>query len=78
MVGVSRTSSKLAPESLYEYALRVLGRRPHTSAELRAKLARRSAEERAVAAVISRLRDNGYVMTSSWRSPIPKSAVTMP
>lgn len=61
MVGVSRTSNKLAPESLYEYALRALGRRPHTSAELRAKLARRSTEEGAVEAVISRLRDNGYV-----------------
>lgn len=61
MVGVSRTSSELTPENLYEYALRALGRRPHTSAELRAKLARRSAEEGAVEAVISRLRDNGYV-----------------
>lgn len=61
MAGVSRTSNKLAPEDLYEYALRALGRRPHTSAELRAKLARRSAEEGAVEAVISRLRDNGYV-----------------
>ena len=61
MVGVSRTSNKLAPEDLYEYALRALGRRPHTSAELRAKLARRSTEEGAVEAVISRLRDNGYV-----------------
>ena len=61
MVGVSRRSSKLASESLYEYALRALGRRPHTSAELRAKLARRSADEGVVEAVISRLRDNGYV-----------------
>lgn len=61
MVGVSRASSELAPDNLYEYALRALGRRPHTSAELRAKLARRSTEEDVVEAVISRLRDNGYV-----------------
>ena len=51
----------MAPDNLYEYALRALGRRPHTSAELRAKLARRSTEEDVVEAVISRLRDNGYV-----------------
>lgn len=61
MVDTSRRVSKLAPDTLYEYALRALGRRPHTSAELRAKLARRSAEESAVEDVIARLRDNGYV-----------------
>lgn len=61
MVGASRSASKLAPDNLYELALRALGRRPHTSAELRAKLARRSADEGAVEAVISRLRENGYL-----------------
>ena len=61
MVAMPRSARKLAPDSLYEYALRALGRRPHTSAELRTKLARRSVEEGAVDDVIARLRDNGYV-----------------
>lgn len=61
LVGTSQSVSKLTQDKLYEYALRALGRRPHTSAELRAKLARRSAEEADVEDVIARLRDNGYV-----------------
>ena len=61
MAGRSHAASKLGAERLYEYALRSLGKRPHTSTELRAKLARRSGPEVDVEGVLDRLRDNGYL-----------------
>lgn len=56
-----RAVSKLSAHALYEYALRALGRRSHTLAELEAKLTRRSSSEREVSGVLSRLRDQGYL-----------------
>lgn len=53
--------TKLSIESLYDYALRALGRRSITLAELRAKLVRRCASEDDVDEVVSRLRSYGYL-----------------
>lgn len=52
---------KLAPEALYEYAVRALGRRAHTEAELERKLQARAAREESVAEVLGRLRERGWL-----------------
>ena len=52
---------KLTADPLYAYALRALGRRSHTRAELEAKLARRCADERDVSTVLERLAEHGYL-----------------
>ncbi len=51
----------MAAEALYEYALRALSRRSHTSAELEAKLSRRCAHDEDVAGVMERLCGHGYL-----------------
>jgi regulatory protein len=48
-------------EGLWAYALRALAGRAHSSGELREKLRRRAALASDVDAVISRLKDNGYL-----------------
>ncbi len=48
-------------DKLYQYALRALGRRPHTAAELRAKLQRRCVDGSDVEEVLDRLRAQSYV-----------------
>ena len=57
----TRVSRKLSAEPLYEYALRSLGRRSHTKAELETKLASRCADRRDVPAVLQRLVAHGYL-----------------
>ena len=61
MARVAGNVGKLAAEALYQYALRALARRPHTVAELQAKLGRRCADEADVRGVIDKLRGHGYV-----------------
>lgn len=51
----------LGAEALWEYALKVLGGRAHSSGELRMKLLRRAEREEDVDAVIARLKDAGYL-----------------
>ncbi len=61
MARVRVPPGKIAGEALYEYALRALGRRAHTLAELEAKLRRRSVAEEDVEFVVGRLREHGYL-----------------
>lgn len=61
MEPISRVPRKLSAEPLYEFALRALGRRSHTKAELETKLASRCADERDVPAVLERLVAHGYL-----------------
>lgn len=61
MEPVTRVPRKLSAEPLYDYALRALGRRSHTKAELETKLAGRCADERDVPAVLDRLVARGYL-----------------
>lgn len=55
--------SNPAPDanSLYEVAIRALGRRARSSGEIRALLARRKAARADIEAVIHRLKQNGYL-----------------
>jgi regulatory protein len=50
---------KLDPESLWNYALRALGRRAHSSQELKDKLARRAKSRDDVAATLRKLHEYG-------------------
>ena len=61
MARASGAARKLAAEALYEYALRALSRRPHTSAELETKLLRRCIHRRDVVGVMERLCGYGYL-----------------
>ncbi len=61
MARAPKAGSRLAGEALYEYALRALARRSHTSDELQAKLHRRCASEEDVEGILSRLRSHGYL-----------------
>lgn len=61
MEPITRVPRKLSAEPLYDYALRALGRRSHTKAELETKLASRCADERDVPAVLERLVAHGYL-----------------
>jgi regulatory protein len=65
---------RLAREALYEYALRALGGRAHSIAELRQKLLRRAEREEDIGEVLSRLKQHGYLddrrfagSYASWR-----------
>lgn len=55
----NRAPKKLAPEALWEYALRVLGNRAHSSVELSKKLRRRAQSSLDVTSVMSKLRQYG-------------------
>jgi regulatory protein len=55
----NRAPKKLPPEALWEYALRVLGNRAHSSAELRKKLQRRAQSSLDVSSVMAKLREYG-------------------
>jgi regulatory protein len=57
----SRTPKRLAPEALYEYALKALSRRPCSEKELRERLTRRAADPQDVQPAIERLRQVGYL-----------------
>jgi regulatory protein len=51
----------LAAEALWEYALRVLGRRACSSGELRQKLLRRAERAEDIGPILARLKDCGYL-----------------
>jgi regulatory protein len=55
----NRAPKKLSSEDLWEYALRVLGNRAHSSAELSKKLQRRAQSSLDVSSVMSKLREYG-------------------
>ena len=61
MAGVRQPSRKLEAEALYAYALRALGRRALTVAELEARLLSRCIDEEDVSPVVQRLRGDGYL-----------------
>lgn len=56
-----RTPKKLDADELWDYALRALAGRPHSTAELRMKLARRAASPELLAPALEKLRDYGLV-----------------
>lgn len=56
-----RQSPKLPENALWEYALRVLGHRAHSAAQLRQKLSRRAESPEALAAVMAKLREYSFV-----------------
>ena len=58
---IRERSGKLESEALYAYALRALGRRSLTQAELESRLSIRCAEPSDISAIIQRLRDAGYL-----------------
>ena len=55
----TRKPKRLNSDGLWDYALRALGRRPHSEAELRQKLGRRAANPNDVAGTLARLREYG-------------------
>jgi regulatory protein len=55
----TRKPKTLNAEGLWGYALRILGARPHSEAELRQKLSRRAAAPEDVASTLARLREYG-------------------
>ncbi len=56
-----RKPRSLDSDGLWEYALRVLGGRAHSSGELREKLRRRAAKAGDVDEIIGRLKDSAYL-----------------
>ena len=56
-----KSTPALDADSLYQIAIRALGRRARSSAEIRALLARRKAAKADIEAVIHRLRERGYL-----------------
>jgi regulatory protein len=56
-----RKSPKLPENALWEYAMRALGQRAHSAAQLRQKLARRSESPAALTAVMERLREYEFL-----------------
>ncbi len=56
-----RRPKTLDAERLWNYALRALGGRAHSTGELREKLRRRAEKAEDVEATIARLKDSGYL-----------------
>jgi len=56
-----RKPALLGADALWEYALRVLGGRAHSSGELRDKLRRKAAQMADVDPTIARLKEHGYL-----------------
>jgi regulatory protein len=56
-----RSPALLDAEALWSYAVKTLGRRALSAAEIRQRLARKAAEANDVGAVMSRLREYGYI-----------------
>lgn len=54
-------SRRLGAEALWDYALRTIGARAHSAAELREKLRRRAERPEDAAAVLARLKEHGYL-----------------
>jgi regulatory protein len=55
-----RVRTKLGSEELWSYALRILARRPNSSAELKTKLMRRADSAASVTSVLNKLREYGF------------------
>ena len=51
----------LEPDALWNYALKLLGGRAHSTGELREKLRRRAAQAAATDEVLARLKEHGYL-----------------
>jgi len=51
----------LEPDALWNYALKLLGGRAHSTGELREKLRRRAAQAGAIDEVLARLKEHGYL-----------------
>jgi regulatory protein len=62
----SRAPRKLDAGGLWEYALRILGQRGNSSAELRQKLSRRADSPASVASVLDKLREYGFADDSKF------------
>jgi regulatory protein len=60
-VATSRRPRKLAPEELFEYAVKCLGARAYSSGDLKSKLRRRAVDPTDADRAIERLRDIGYL-----------------
>ena len=56
-----RQQRKLAPEELYQYAVRLLGKRDYAKAEMKTKLLGRAADPDAVAGAMARLEEFSFV-----------------
>ena len=56
-----RKAKRLAAGALWEYALKAVGGRAHSSGELREKLRRRAERAEDVEDVLARLKDHGYL-----------------
>ena len=59
-MGARRNPKKLNQEQLWNYALRTLGQRAHSAAELKKKLAIRASSAGDLAHTLSRLREYGF------------------
>jgi regulatory protein len=59
-------AEKLDENGLWTYALRALGRRAHSTAELRRKLAQRAESETALRATLAKLREYGFTDDSKF------------
>jgi regulatory protein len=60
-VGSYKRPRKLAPEELFEYAVKSLGARAYSTGDLKSKLRMRAANPPDADAVIDRLKDIGYL-----------------
>ena len=60
-MGAGWKTQKLEADALWEYALRVLGRRAHSANELRAKLSRRAAQPLDVDSTMSNLKEYALI-----------------
>jgi regulatory protein len=58
---LKRTTKLLDPESLMNYALRLLGGRAYSMGELREKMRPRAEQPESIDAVIAKLKESGYV-----------------
>ena len=58
---LGRKPALLDENALYEYALKALGARAHSISEFKFKLKRRAAEPQCIDAVMSRLKQNGFL-----------------
>jgi regulatory protein len=60
-VGSQKRPRKLAPEELFEYAVKCLGARAYSTGDLKSKLRMRAANPPDADAIIDRLKDIGYL-----------------
>jgi regulatory protein len=65
-MAAARTPKKLSPDALWEYALRVLGMRAHSTAELKRKLLGRAQSTSDANAVMAKLREYGMADDSKF------------